>query len=377
MNDRSRTSRWTTAASLAVALWMASPSLAQPDGPDGAPPPPPPGMDDGPGGRPDGPGGPGGRGRRVVDLTPERLRDMLVRQQEALRRRQERLALVLRLLDEGRTLEQIREEIPDLLRLGLDGPEGRRGGAGQMGPGGAGGPDEPDGAGRPGGPGRGPDEGDDHAGIDRLGPGPVGAGRADGPRDGRPGDGDAQRRPRRDGPLTAEERGAVEDFLTATAPRLLEKLRELEATDKALAERRWQEAFPRVRPLLDLRARDRALYDLRLRDIKLGREGMETARAIAETDAKGEAAAALQARLRTILREQYGVRTGMLEREIAREDARAAQMREELARRSSKADEVVEQNARAMVEREQRKPRKDVPAARPPRHGADGGPVDR
>jgi hypothetical protein len=362
------------AAVAGTALWLGAQALAQPggpppEGPDGPGGPPPMG---GPDGREDGPGGgPDGR-RGTQEEMRRRIREFLQRQVDASRRRQERMEQALRMLDEGKTLEEIHAALPDLPHPGQRGEgrgEGRRGG-----PNGPGGPDGFDGPG-PGGR-------DDRARVDDLGDatglrepggpgGPGGAGgrpeggprdgrhdgaRGDGPRgDGPRGERDGPRDPAR--PLTPDEREAVRDFLRVAAPGILAKLEQLEKSDAPAAQRRWAEALPRVRPLLDLRTRDRALYDLRLEDIRRGRESMDAARAVAEAESNGSRgdAEAARTRLRDALRAQYRVRTQLLAHDLTKGKERMNGMQADLDARSSREDAVVDKNVRDLVEREARR----------------------
>jgi hypothetical protein len=127
-------------------------------------------------------------------------------------------------------------------------------------------------------------------------------------------------------------------------------MRTLRERNPEMADRKIQDAMPRMRWLIELREKDRALYDLRLRDIRSGREAFEAAREIAALERKGsqEDQASrqneLEGRLKRALEEQYDVRGQILAREIAR-------MEEELGKRAEGRAPTVERMTRTLIDR--------------------------
>jgi hypothetical protein len=253
-----------------------------------------------------------------------RWRERIQRALDARRQELDRLEAALKALDEGKTVEEVRQMYPDLPRFGNRG-EGQEHG--------------------PMGDGRHTDGGD----VDRLGPQMMGGGRRGG---GAPGPDQAPHQ------LTADERQSVRDILEATSPQLFKHLQELEKSNPAEAERNIGESFPRLRFLLDLRKRDKQLYDLKLKDIRHGREAFEAARAIAELDRRADAdtgeRSKLEASLRSALTAQYNVRTQAMQREAEGLKERGASLKADAEKRDAQAGAVVEKNMKAMIEREKK-----------------------
>ena len=251
------------------------------------------------GARPAPPGTPDGFiGRRA-------LRELIERRLEFSRRQQERMERALRMLEEGADPADVEAEFPDIGR----GPGGLGGGGGPGGPpGGVMDGDMGDGPPGPRGPGRGQRD-------------PGGGGGGGGGMGGR------EREPPLDRPLTDEERAAVREFLRTAQPRLHEMFAELEAADPDEASRRLREMFPRIRPMIELRQNDPALYELRMRELRTGREAMESARKFIEVERAANTPEAERSRAEAALRAAVG----------AHLDARAEIGRHELARQIERA----------------------------------------
>lgn len=351
---------------------------AQPsDTPPSSPPPPPPQRADGE------PGQNGtGEGRRArPTLTREelraRFRQFLDQRAGQLRREQEEIERAVRMFDEGKTVEEIRAEFPDRPR----GSGQRRGGGGGGGWGGDWLQRWEQGEGMPGDPpfDRGSDRGPDR--------GPR-SGDSDGPRQG-PG---AERDPTQ--PITSEERETIRDFIRSTAPQMLAGLDELEKRDEAMAEKKYRDMLRKTRLLLELRKRDKAMYDLRLADIKSGREAIEAARLIAQMDVNGIAAdapdrAAQTQTLHAAVNAQFVTRTAIKRHELTRSRDRAANDEKELASRESRREQIVTDSMSKLVDYERRRldgkgdhdgpPRMegDPAGPRPDDPGGPGGPGRR
>lgn len=338
-------------------------SLGQPG--DAPPPPPLPPVAGEPSDGPDGgPNRPGGAAR---EEARQRVRRAMAERLAQMKRDQADVERVITMMDEGKTIEQIREalgtaaspRLMDLLR-GRTREGGPRGagmgvgeGDGRRGPGGGADADllgEVPGATpgrRPGGP-----EG-----------GPRGEGAESGPADGPP-EGPGRRggggRPGRDeGPmeLTDEDRAAIREFVAATAPGMAKMFAELEKRDPEAAEKRLREVAPRFRDLLDLRKRDRRLYDLRMIDVREGREALEAAREIVRLDGEGVETsdarhAAATARLRGAIAKQIDARGEAVEHELKKMQERIADGQADLAERGKKKDRLVDEAVARMLQRE-------------------------
>jgi predicted GIY-YIG superfamily endonuclease len=308
-------------------------------------------------------------------------RQDLQRRAERLRRDQEALQTALRMIEEGKSLDEIRAILPERPdRANHLGP-GRRGrpDGGMDGP--SAGPGAPDRRPGPDGPnGRGPDGERRNDPLDALG-GPRGpeGGPDGGPRPDRPDHpdrlGDRNQRPREDrsGPISDADRTTIHDFLKSTAPRAAQALEQLEKTDAPAAERKYREILPRIRMFTDLRERDPEAYDFRLRDIKNGRESIEAARALARLEREGvkdtdDRYTKERERLRLALEKQYDSRTDALKHELDRMRDRLRSSEQDLADRPAKRATTIEKVITLLVERERKA--KDRP---PRRHGEDDG----
>lgn len=283
---------------------------------------------------------PGDDGRRIDPQARERLRELLRKRIEWQRKEIERLEAIAKAMDEGKSFDEIRESMPEVFRSRSGGMRefaefvsGRNEGGERT---------TPD--------------------VDRLGPSPMppSPGSMDGRRGERRGHGERQGQTDARRPLTAEDRQAIRDFLSATSPSLHNKLVELEKQDPAEAERKFAEAMPRLRFILEQRARDPEMYALRLNDIKLGRESLEAARAVAESEGKGVDPNSRDHQkkvetLRVALERQYDHRTQILQLEAAKTKDRAEKSDREIAKRPERRNEIVSKNLREMIERERKR----------------------
>lgn len=285
---------------------------------------------------------PADEGRKADPQARERLRELLRKRIEWQKKEIERLEAIAKAMDEGKTFDEIRESMPEVFRT-------RSGAMREF---------AELVAGR--------NEGGERAApdVDRLGPSPMPSpGSMDGRRGERRGHGDRQGQNDPQRPLTAEDRQAIRDFLSATSPALSSKLIELEKQDPAEAERKFAEAMPRLRFILEQRARDPEMYNLRLNDIKLGRESLEAARAVAESESKGvdpnsrDHQKKVEA-LRLALERQYDHRTRILELEAAKSKDRVDKSDREIAKRPERREEIVTKNLREMIDRERKRMQK-------------------
>lgn len=285
------------------------------------------------------------------------LRERLEMRREQLRRLQDRLDQAIRRLEAGESDEQLREEYPDLFRgrPGGGGPDGLDGFdalPGQMPPGGR----------RPGMRGEGPEGGPEGPGPDRFERGGGGMGGGPGRDRWREGGGP-------DRPPTDEERAAMRAFLRESQPRLFEMLERLEKEDPAEAQRKLAEAFPRLRPLLELRKADPQMFELRMKDLRHGREAMDAARWLAEHgSAEADEVARHREALRAALLAQFDGRTEIQRRDIDRQEDHIEKARADLESRAAARDSAIEEMMTRMIEREQERLRRGGDDRDPP-HG--------
>lgn len=175
----------------------------------------------------------------------------------------------------------------------------------------------------------------------------------------------------------AEQDGFIEEFLSASAPDVLERFRELRTRDPEEAARKFRQMFPRMRMLYEMRSRDPEMFALRLRDIRHGRESLEAARAVARLDAKGagtedKARKEQVERLRRALGELYNVRGEILTKEIARIRTQLDEAARNVDSRAQMREETVEKFSQSMITRERERLEKRD-AERDRRPGERGG----
>lgn len=277
--------------------------------------------------------------------TRQRLREAIRRRLESSRRESERLEQIAKAIDEGKSFDELRQLMPESGRWARGGPGGGGRNFGELllrrieeSRGGEGFTD-----------------------VDTLGPTTLpgmGPGRGSGPDAG----------PRRSDQigsagervLSEEDRQAVRDVLVAAAPGILQKLDELQKLDPAQAERKFSEAWPRMQFLMEMRLRDRGLYELTLGDVRFGREAMEAARELVAMERRGVAQdsgayAKQQAALRAALAAQFEQRTRILQHQMDRMRERQAAMARDIGTRPDRQTDVVNRNAAAMIERERRR----------------------
>lgn len=288
----------------------------------------------------------------------QRLREALRKRLENARKETDRMEQLARALDEGKSFDEIRQMMPESGRWmrssgGGPGASGRNFGEMLL------------------------RRVEDHRGgdgfseVDNLGPtslpgmGPRPAGSGAG---GEGGD-RASSVPER--ALTDEERGAVRDVLTAAAPGTLKKIDELRALDPAQADRKYAEAWPRMKFLMEMRSRDRGMYDLTLGDVRAGREAMEAARALVGMEKRGVQPGSDEykkgeAALRAALGTQFEQRTRILQHQMDKMRERQATMARDIATRSEREADVVNRNAAALVERERRRQERGAEGSKAP-----------
>lgn len=279
----------------------------------------------------------------------QRLREAVRKRLENARRDADRLEQLAKALDDGKTFDEIRQLMPENGRWARTGANagGRNFGEMLL---------------------RRMEEqrgGDGFADLDHLGPTPL-----TGVGQGQPGGGRGPSAPER--ALTAEEKDAVRDVLTAAAPGTLKKIDDLRAIDPAQAERKYAEAWPRMKFLMEMRSRDRGMYDLTLGDVRAGREAMEAARAIVNMEKRGVLAGSDEykkgeAALRTALSAQFEQRTRILQHQMEKMRERQATMARDIATRSEREADVVSRNAASLVERERRRQERGPEGAKEPR----------
>jgi hypothetical protein len=279
-----------------------------------------------------------------------RFRELLEWRRERLQQTQQAIDHALKSMDDGIDIDQIVADFPADLRT-----DARPGFGVGRGPGGPGGP--------PGAQTEGQPEGDPVLNDpDRLGPSaptgdemPAAGGRGPGPGGGR-GPGREAR-----GVITNADREAFDEFLGSAAPRIQVLMRELRERDPERADRKVREAMGHMRGLLELREKDRAMYELRLKDIRAGRDALEAALAIVRHDREHADGSDAPGRLELVnelkrtLGIQYEIRGEILAREITRMENELTKRRNELAQRPGGKEGAVDRNVDDLIDRAQKR----------------------
>ena len=289
----------------------------------------------------------------------KKAREIMTRVLDNRRRELGTLEKALRLIDEGKSLDEVHSLLPDLPRMGQRG-EGREQWQRRMERwGGMSDTDGPEDENRRGGSG----------GMSQnMGAAPGGAGSG-----GKPSNPDAPR------VLTEEDRVTVREILAATSPKTLKGLQDLEKTKPAEADKQYSRSLDRMRFLIDMRKRDPRMFELKAQDIKQGMEAGEIARAIGELDKSPTPPPNTEQRqqkvesLRATLLAQYHVRTQLMQRENDRAKDRAGEMARDIEKRPAQAAENVDKHVREMIEREHRRREKQTSEGE---HRPNGKPGD-
>ncbi len=281
--------------------------------------------------------------RGILELPPAerraRFREFLLNRLERLERSQQAIRRAMRALDDGDPIDEIIRAFPPDLRPGPRGP-GPSSAVGdstdnldELGPVLPPGDQLRPGPDRRGGIGGHPDDGGHRAG------GRPGAGGRDAPRT-----------------ITDADRRAFDLFLAAAAPDGKDRMASLRQKSPERADRLLVESMPRIGWLLEMHQRDPELFQLRLSDIRYGREALEASRALAAFDRRqptvvSEERDQLVARLRSALENQYEIRGKLLAREIERLDRDVAKRRAELTDRPASRDAAIERAIERLRER--------------------------
>ncbi|MCC6320519.1 MAG: hypothetical protein IT438_03680 [Phycisphaerales bacterium] len=160
-----------------------------------------------------------------------------------------------------------------------------------------------------------------------------------------------------EGPITEEQRAVVSEFFASAAPQIMDMYKQFEQKSPERAEARMRETIGRIRWLIDLRKTDRPAYDLRLMDIRHGREAFDAARELVRFDrANPEKSAsadrsAITDRMRAALSAQYRVRGELLQRDLTRLEADAAKQRAEFEKRAETRDATIARSMEKLTQR--------------------------
>ncbi len=248
----------------------------------------------------------------------------------------ERAEQAIAALDRGDSLDEIRREFWG--DLGFDGGRGRFGP--QDGP-----PDRRRGE-RPDGPPGDRPGWDAHRGISEWGDRPPGPEQRPEPRE-----------------MTDADMEAMRSVLAQVTPRLAERMDALAQRDPAEARQRYERMFGRMRPLIDLKQGDPAMFELKVQEITaartswtLARSVLEAERAAAADAAKQPEAEAARARLRENLAALFDTRLAIRRHEQKMERRRFEERAAELDTAAQAKDERVDSQLDEILSRVRRAP---------------------
>lgn len=227
------------------------------------------------------------------DMQPDGVRAMLTAQLEANRQRQSDLEGALKLLEEGKPIEDVMEAAR------LRRPDFSRG---------------PEGAGAP-------------------------------PQGDRPESPESDREPRqsRRDDVTREQ---LEAFVRESMPPFWEKYTQMRGNDERFAQRIWDRLEPRVRDLYYTHRRDEALGGLKIREFTIGFDLMGGVKSVLEKRAEAPESEEFKAavtRLRGLFADYFDVRAQITQHEIDRLGRQIERMRAELDETRAKRASLIEQ----------------------------------
>ncbi len=225
------------------------------------------------------------------DMQPDALRTMLTAQLEASRQRQSDIEGALKLLDEGRPIEDVMEAARLRRSDYSRGPEGA------------------------------PPQGDR--------PEPT--------------EGDREPRQSRRDDVTREQ---LEAFVRESMPPFWEKYTQMRGNDERFAQRIWDRLEPRVRELYHTHKRDETLGGLKIREFTIGIDLMGGVRTVLEKRAdapESEEFKAAVTSLRGLFADYFDVRAQITQHEIDRLGRQIERMRAELDDTRAKRAALIEQ----------------------------------
>ncbi|MEM7627052.1 MAG: hypothetical protein AAF333_15760 [Planctomycetota bacterium] len=158
-------------------------------------------------------------------------------------------------------------------------------------------------------------------------------------------------RPGRRQPMTADEIESARRIIAQLYPELAERMDTLYEENPEKLRRTIETRFPRVRFLVKLKERDPAMFDLRLSDIRLGRETLALARQVkkAHVDDDKDKYKMLYAELEAKLAEHFDVKQQVRQAELDFFRQRVEQLEDELEDRDDDRDDLIEQRLNELV----------------------------
>ncbi|MEX0774148.1 MAG: hypothetical protein WD042_00395 [Phycisphaeraceae bacterium] len=151
--------------------------------------------------------------------------------------------------------------------------------------------------------------------------------------------------------LTKEQLATGFEIIEQLQPRLAARIRAAREKHPDHVERMIAEQWPRLYRLAELKKDDPELFKLTMVDVRLTRESFEATRRVQKAQRDGEAAEiqATQAKLHSIIDQQFQVRQQMREHELKKVEAQAARLRQDLEKRLSERDKLIDQRVQELL----------------------------
>ncbi len=152
-------------------------------------------------------------------------------------------------------------------------------------------------------------------------------------------------------PMTEAEAREAYAVIEELRPDLIDHVHQLREGDHRRFGELIDRRFPAVRYLVDLKRDDPAVYDLRIRDLRLTRETRDLARRVRDANGadREDDADDLTEELEERVAEHFDVRQSLRERELERLRERLEAMEEELDERSDDRGDLIEERVDALV----------------------------
>lgn len=262
-------------------------------------------------------GGSGGASQQDKTNFRDRMRERCLRLLAEMREDIPKLEAAIKKLDAGESFEEVRESLSDRLAMRFRGNDGGEG-------------------------------------------------------DGRRGEWFGQRA---DQPFTDQDWEAVNAIIKHAQPDMLAKFDELRAKDPAQAQKSMLEAYPRLRPLLDLYKFDRTAFDLRLEELVILRQSLPLAKEVltlkkAGKDDDSAEVKASREKLRELGKRQHENRLAIQRHELKMWRQRLEKRQKDLDEQTEDTDKAIERAIDGLVRQAERG---DFGGSPPPEHRGDAG----
>ncbi len=147
--------------------------------------------------------------------------------------------------------------------------------------------------------------------------------------------------------LTEEERDTLYKILEEVNPELLERLKKWQEADSPHAMSMLTKMRYRFHSLMRVKETDRAMYDLKIQDLKLEMQSQALAKEAGQSSEK-------RAQLKAVLREHFDVRQKIRERDMEKLRQRIAELEKQTQARSNSREQLIEARLKELSQKSQK-----------------------